>query len=108
MTMDNAELLAALEKRFDAIDNRFEKMDERFDKMETEITDVKTELADVKKEVRKIAVDVENRIEKKIVALFDGREGTLEKQAETESNIVTMQNKIENHDIRIKALETAR
>lgn len=103
--------LDSIEKRMDSMEHHMLLSDERLDSLEHRMD--RTEallLAILKKveqnslEIRRINLTLENETNKKITALFDGRDFCLLHQKEFQQTTEV----VENHEIRIFALEHKR
>ena len=84
------------DERFDKVDSRLDKVDSRLDALERnqEIT------------IRSLLV-IENEYIPKINVTLEGLVGAIEKNTEQDKRIKSLETKVENHDVRINAMEFA-
>lgn len=90
-----------IDKKFESIDKKFESIDE-FQKEANEKFDKIFHILDV---IRESQILIEHQVMVKIPALFDGYSMHQQKQEILESNINSLDRKVEDHDIRLSILE---
>ena len=93
--------LEALEYRVESLDGRVDSLESRMDRTEALLLVILQRVEENSNEIRRIGLTLENVTNKKITALFDGRDFCLLHQKEFQHTSET----VEKHEIRIFALE---
>ncbi len=109
------ERLDSHDKKFEAIDQRFEQVDQRFNQIDQKFEQVDQRFEEIGQTLKEIihSIDVmkssiiliEQKVSVEIPTLFDAYSGQHEKQTIHQNEINSLNQKVENHDIRISILE---
>jgi len=101
------------DKRMDRLEARFDEQGQRIDRLETYTRQIdeklqaqRMEFIDViDKQTQKLSIIIENSITKRIDALFDARDISLEKDKELEGRTQKLEAQVDNIQTRVSVLE---
>ncbi len=93
--------LDRMEKRFDGVDERFDGVYGRLDKLEQE----QSEMASAIKRIDRSVILIENEHGKKIGALFDGYQASLDRDKAIEPRVQYLERTTERHSLEILTLK---
>ncbi len=103
--------LQGIDERLDGIDERLDRMDERIDGIDGRLDKLEleqSEMASVIKRIDRSVILIENEHGKKIGALFDGYQASLDRDKAIEPRVTLLERTTERHGLEILTLKQAK
>jgi len=92
-----------MNSKFDEMNSKFDEMDSKFDGINSRFDEINKKLD--KKADKDDIVRLEDKLENKTKALFDGYTQTYEKLTDIEKRLEIISNKVEKQDIEIRVIK---
>jgi chaperonin cofactor prefoldin len=96
---------SAVDKRFEQVDKRFEQVDKRFEQVDKRFEQVDKRFGELKEELKgELGTKIE-AVDVKVDLVLEGFRSLLKKDAANSASHARMDERLDNHEVRIAALE---